>query len=67
MNDNKALSADPTKPPALLITPAEAAAIMRVSDRTVTRMCNDGTLKAVKVREQWRINREALLTTCGLK
>ena len=39
---------------------------MRVCKRTVTRLCDDGELKAVKVRNQWRINREALLAYCGL-
>lgn len=49
-----------------LVTPDEAAELMRVGKRTVTRLCNDGALKAVKVRNQWRINREALLAYCGL-
>ncbi|PWM49326.1 MAG: hypothetical protein DBX56_02620 [Coriobacteriia bacterium] len=49
-----------------LVTPDEAAELMRVCKRTVTRLCDDGELKAVKVRNQWRINREALLAYCGL-
>ena len=49
-----------------LVTPDEAAELMRVCKRTVTRLCDDGELKAVKVRNQWRINREALRAYCGL-
>ena len=50
----------------VLIDTAQAAEIMSVNPRTVTRMCADGQIKAVKVRGTWRVNRDALLAFCGL-
>lgn len=49
-----------------LLSAKQAASIMGVSDRTVTRMCEQGKLKAVKVMSLWRINRDALLEFAGL-
>ena len=43
-----------------------AAGILGVSERTVTRMCEQGKLKAVKVMSLWRINRDRLLDFAGL-
>lgn len=51
--------------PALLDT-EQAARILNVNVRTVTRMCATGKLKAVKVMSLWRINRDALLEYAGL-
>lgn len=50
----------------VLLSSKEAAGILGVSDRTVTRMCEQGKLKAVKVMSLWRINRDALLDFAGL-
>lgn len=50
-----------------LLSSKEAARILGVSDRTVTRMCEQGKLKAVKVMSLWRINRDALLEFAGLE
>ena len=38
------------------VTVQEAAAILRVSEDTIWRMCQDGDLIARKVRRQWRID-----------
>lgn len=43
-----------------------AARTMGISVRTVTRLCERGEIKAVKVGAQWRINRDALLEYAGL-
>lgn len=50
-----------------LLSSKEAARILGVSERTVTRMCEQGKLKAVKVMSLWRINRDALLDFAGLE
>lgn len=49
-----------------LMTIHEAAQLLRVHERTVTRMCVDGQLKAIRVRGVWRINRAALLEFAGI-
>lgn len=49
-----------------LLSSKEAARILGVSERTVTRMCELDKLKAVKVMSLWRINRDALLEFAGL-
>lgn len=49
-----------------LLDTNQAAAILNVTPRTVTRMCEQGKLKAVRVMSLWRINRDALLDFAGL-
>lgn len=49
-----------------LLDTEQAARILNVHVRTVTRMCAQGKLKAVKVMSLWRINRDALLDYAGL-
>lgn len=49
-----------------LLDSKQAAGILNVNERTVTRMCVEGKLKAVKVMSLWRINRDALLDFAGL-
>lgn len=49
-----------------LLDTNQAAKILNVNPRTVTRMCEQGKLKAVRVMSLWRINRDALLRDCGL-
>ena len=50
-----------------LLTVREAARdVLHVSERTVTRLCVSGEIKAVKLGGQWRINRDALLDYVGL-
>lgn len=43
-----------------LLTVKEVAAILRVSQPTVLRMIDDGELRAIRVRNQWRISRADL-------
>ena len=50
----------------MLLDTNQAAAILNVTPRTVTRMCEQGKLKAVRVMSLWRINRDALLDFAGL-
>jgi excisionase family DNA binding protein len=51
--------------PRYSISTARAAEILDVSIQTVTRMIEDGTLKAYKVRDKlnspWRINYDSLM------
>ena len=44
-----------------------AAALLDVSDRTMRRMCEDGQVKAVKVRRDWRVNEDALRAQFGIE
>ena len=43
-----------------LLTIDETAEFLRVSDKTVRRMIDDGRLEAVAIGRQWRIPRETL-------
>ena len=43
-----------------LLTVKEVAEILRVSQPTVLRMIDDGELRAIRVRNQWRIRRSEL-------
>lgn len=52
--------------PALMITPREAASIAGVSTRTITRLCEKGSIRAAKLGSSWRINRAAFLQCLGL-
>jgi len=38
-----------------LCTPREAAVMLRVTPRTVSRWCRDGKLRAIKIGRVWRI------------
>lgn len=51
--------------PALLDS-KQAARLLNVSERTVTRLCNRGKIRARRVGRLWRINRDALLEDTGL-
>jgi len=46
--------------PSALLTVKEVAEILRVSQPTVLRMIDDGELRAIRVRNQWRIRRSDL-------
>jgi excisionase family DNA binding protein len=45
-----------------LITPDEAARLLRVSRRTISRLCEDQKIPAAKIGFQWRIDKVALLS-----
>ena len=49
-----------------LLTTEQAAELAQVNKRTITRMCVDGQVRAVKVRSMWRINRADLMRVLGL-
>ena len=49
-----------------LLTADEAAELLRVNKRTVTRLCCEGKLKSVRIGRQWRINAEELMKRCGV-
>ena len=51
----------------LLMSAKEAANITGISSRTITRMCDKGMLPAVKLGNQWRINREKFMQIIGIK
>jgi excisionase family DNA binding protein len=49
-----------------LIEPKKAEALGMGSRRNICRMCEAGTIKAVRVGQRWRINTEAALRQFGL-
>lgn len=51
----------------LMLDCKQAASILSVSPRTVSRMCERGDLRAVKVMSVWRINRAALMQYAGME
>lgn len=61
------LIAEVTEGAQAVVSPKAAAAFLDCHERTVTRMCEQGKLKAVKVMSMWRINRRALLEFAGLE
>lgn len=54
------------QPEPLFMGAKEVAQIMGLSTRTVTRMCEDKQLPAVKLRKSWRINRAECMKLLGL-
>ncbi len=61
------LIAEVTEGAQAVVSPKAAAAFLDCHERTVTRMCEQGKLKAVKVMSMWRINRRALLDFAGVE
>lgn len=64
---NSDLIAEVTEGAQAVVSPKAAAAFLDCHERTVTRMCEQGKLKAVKVMSMWRINRRALLDFAGVE
>lgn len=62
--DNKSQSIEYL--PALLTVSQVANDVLGVSERTVYRMIEDGQIRAVRIRNALRINRDALLSQFGL-
>lgn len=50
----------------LLITPSVAEAALGVSAKSLLRMVGKGQLRGVQIGRCWKINRDDLLTYCGL-
>ena len=44
----------------LLLTPEEAAELLRVTDQDIVTMIEDGTLSGLQVRSQWRVTSESV-------
>ena len=67
-NDTNADTSEHTDSAALpeLLNTRQAADVLNVTTRTITRMCELGKIKAVRVMSMWRINRDALLEFAGL-
>ena len=40
-----------------ILTPDEAAAYLRVTPRTVTKLLREGTIKGIKIGKFWRIRK----------
>lgn len=51
----------------VLVKPKVAAQILDCHERTVTRMCEAGKLKACRAGNSWRVNRDSLLEYVGIK
>lgn len=49
-----------------LLTVRQTAQLANVSEKTVYRMIADRQLKAVRIRNTWRVNRDSLLEQFGL-
>ena len=64
---NEQLIADVMGGETALVTPKAAAAFLGCHERTVTRMCEQGKHKDVKVMSMWRVNRRALLDFAGVE
>ena len=50
----------------LMMDPSEAARISGLSARSITRLCNSGAIKAVRLGKLWRINRRAFMAQLGI-
>lgn len=50
----------------ILLTVEEAAGILRVSVRTVSRMCAEGELPGVQVGRKWRVRTSELMSIIGI-
>lgn len=49
-----------------LLTVRQASRVGNVSEKTVYRMIEDGQIRAVRIRNTWRINRDSLREQFGL-
>lgn len=56
---------DPRRLPPLIST-GQGSALGIASEREMRRMCQNGTIKAIRVGRHWRIHRDALLEQFGL-
>lgn len=49
-----------------IVDPLPVAYLLGISDRSVYRLCQNGTFKAVKCGKLWRINRDSVLSYIGV-
>jgi excisionase family DNA binding protein len=54
------------EPESLLITKAEAAAMLHITERTIDRLVHDGTLKPYYIRRSVRFSRAEIYALAGL-
>jgi excisionase family DNA binding protein len=61
--DNNARSDNTDKVPEFpaLVTPSDAALLLLINERSVTRLLTEGKLPGFKVGDQWRLRRADLL------
>lgn len=50
-----------------LLKPSTAAKLLDCCERTITRMCENGTLRGCRAGSHWRVNRDSLLKYAGLE
>lgn len=50
-----------------ILKPSTAAKLLDCCERTITRMCENGTLRGCRVGNHWRVNRDSLLKYAGLE
>ena len=44
----------------LFLSPADVSILWKLTEKTITNMLNDGTLKGFKVGDRWRIPKESV-------
>lgn len=65
MYDSDASTSDPLLLP-LMLNVRQAAELLNVSEKHVRDLCQDGTIRSVRVGRSWRIGRDALLEQFGI-
>lgn len=64
--ENKRITLDAFRTMPDIVDPMPVAHLLGISDRSVYRLCQNGTFKAVKCGKLWRINRDSVLSYIGV-
>lgn len=64
--ENKRITLDTFRTMPDIVDPMPVARLLGISDRSVYRLCQNGTFKAVKCGKLWRINRDSVLSYIGV-
>ena len=64
--ENKRITLDAFRTMPDIVDPIPVAHLLGISDRSVYRLCQNGTFKAVKCGKLWRINRDSVLSYIGV-
>lgn len=64
--ENKRITLDAFRTMPDIVDPMPVARLLGISDRSVYRLCQNGTFKAVKCGKLWRINRDSVLSYIGV-
>lgn len=64
--ENKRITLDAFRTMPDIVDPMPVARLLGISDRSVYRLCQNGTFKAVKCGKLWRINRDSVLSHIGV-